>query len=162
MNPTSAASAVIASNGVSGFTVSVIVVMALIIVILALVLIRALWPNSKPGKAVSSVEHDVRAFAADVAKVEPVAQRAVDFLGEEFDKVLTAAELRLMDTSSEDDQIAQAQAQVMKAQAVKAQKLERLDGHVEKLRQYRIQLAAQVYSAGGSVAGGVTGTDNAS
>ena len=131
----------------SGLTVSALIVMAIIIVILGLVLIAKLKPNSAVGKDVSWAETkvaplaseahtwgklfvtDTEALAAGFKRIEPVLQT-------ELQSVLTAAEKRLMDTSSEDAKIAQAQTDTADANAAKALKLQLVKTHVEMLQAH--------------------------
>lgn len=131
----------------SGLAVSAIIVLAIIVVILGLVLIAKLKPNSAVGKDVSWAEAkvaplaaeahtwgklfvtDAEALAAGFKRIEPVLQT-------ELQSVLTAAEKRLMDTSSEDAKIAQAQTDTADANAAKALKLQLVKTHVETLQAH--------------------------
>lgn len=135
------------NTDLSGLSIACIVVLVVIVLVLALALIAKLKPNSAVGKDVSWAEAkvaplaaeahtwgklfvtDAEALAAGFKRIEPVLQT-------ELQSVLTAAEKRLMDTSSEDAKIAQAQTDTADANAAKALKLQLVKTHVETLQAH--------------------------
>lgn len=143
------------------------VVLAVIIVLLGLMLWAKLKPDSRVGKDVLAVEKgagttwadavaqyeagkpvmarwgqtfitDAEALAAGFKRIEPALQT-------ELQSILTAAEKRLMDMSSEDAKIAQAQADTADANSAKALKLQLVREHVETLQAH---IAAHTPNAG--------------
>lgn len=131
----------------SGVAIAYIIVMAIIVVILGLVLWAKFNPTSAVGKDVAWAEAHVAPLAADahtwgklfVSDAEALAagfKRIEPELQTELQSLLTAAEKRLMDTTSEDAKIAQAQADTADANSVKALKLQLVKEHVAALQAH--------------------------
>lgn len=146
----------------NGLETAILIALAIIVVILGLMLYAKLKPNSAVGKDVARVETDAQAFtkefgssvqrygrlfiddaealAAGFKRIEPALQT-------ELQSLLTAAEKRLTDLSSEDSDIATAQEDWARATATienkikaandaKALKLQLVKAHIDTLQAH--------------------------
>lgn len=132
----------------SGFEITICVLLAITVVLIGLFLLHKAMPTSGLSKFEDRIEDvattgwatlrpevqstwhtfsdDAAALAAGFKRIEPALQT-------ELQELLTAAEKRLTDTSSEDSDIAAANEKVKQANEAKQLKTMLIAGHIEKM-----------------------------
>lgn len=136
-------------NNATGLEISIMIALAIMVVLLALILLHGMMPTSKlslaEDKAGAALAADWKHGEAVFATLEPRIITEAEALAAGYHKIeptlrtelqafLTGVEKKLLDTASEDADIAEAAVKTEAAKAAKALKVELVQQHITTLQ----------------------------